>query len=249
MRELEQRLEAAAPYYAFPATPDLAGASRARLPERRRPGRARPALALAVVLALLGGAVLALSPGARSGVADLLDRVPGINIERRSSLPRVPYNFVPEYGTEVELDEARERFGRPLRFPEGLGEPDLVYSLESKPGDMITAVFGGDDRSAELVFSQWKTGGPDLFYKVIAGNTEAESIHVGSSLGLWIHGPDHAVWYYAPGVTTPNDDHHFASGHLAGNVLAWREGDLVYRLEADVTKQRALELARSLEES
>jgi hypothetical protein len=202
-----------------------------------------------VALALLAGAVLALSPGARSAVEDLLDRVPGIDIERRVSLPRVPYNFVPEYGTKVELDEARERFGRPLRFPAGLGEPDLVYWLQSQPGDMITAVFGGDDRSAELVFSQWKTGGPDLFYKVIAGNTEAESIRVGSSLGLWIHGADHAVWYYPPGVTAPNEDHYLAPGHLAGNVLAWRVGDVVFRLEADVTKQRALELARSLEES
>ena len=32
---------------------------------------------------------------------------------------------------------------------------------------MITAIFGGDERRAKLVFSQWKTGGPTLFYKVI----------------------------------------------------------------------------------
>jgi sugar lactone lactonase YvrE len=248
MRELERRLEAAAPYYSFPATPDLAGAVRARLPERPRPRRARGALASAVVLALLAGAVLALSPGARSAVADLLDRIPGIHIERGISLPKVGYNNPPYYGTEVSIDEARARFRRPLRFPAGLGEPDHVYWLNEQPGDMITAVFGGDDRRAELVFSQWKTGGPDLFYKVLGGNTQAEYAAVGSGLGLWIHGHDHGVWYLAPGANTDlHSAHYLAEGHLAGNVLAWRVEDVVFRLEAGVTKQRALELARSLQ--
>ena len=62
---------------------------------------------------------------------------------------------------------------------------------------MITAIFGGDERRAELVFSQWKTGGPTLFYKVLGGNSEAEFTSVGSNLGVWIHGYDHGVWYFA----------------------------------------------------
>ena len=127
MRELEQRLEAAAPYYEFPATPDLAGAARARLPESRPRSRTRLALAFAVVLALVAGAVLALSPGARSAVADLFDRIPGIHIERQISLPVTRFNDPPYYGTPIDLEEARERFGRPLRFPARLGKPDLVY--------------------------------------------------------------------------------------------------------------------------
>jgi hypothetical protein len=250
MRELEQRLEAAAPYFEFPATPDLAGAARARLPERRPRSRTRVALAFAVALALVAGAVLALSPGARSGVADLLDRVPGIHIERRVSLPVTRFNDPPYYGTPIDLDEARERFGLPLRFPAGLGEPDLVYVRADRPGQMITAIFGGDERRAELVFSQWKTGGPTLFYKVVVGNTTAEFTDVGSNIGIWIHGYDHGVWYFAPGSAGgPHDEHWRSEGYLAGNVLAWRDGDVVFRLEADVTKQRALELARSLEES
>lgn len=250
MRELEQRLEAAAPHYEFPATPDLAAGARARLPERRPRSRVRLALAFAVALALLAGAVLALSPGARSGVADLLDRVPGIHLEQRVSLPLTRFNDPPYYGTEIDLEEARERFGRPLRFPAGLGEPDRVYVRADRPGQMITAIFGGDERRAELVFSQWKTGGPTLFYKVLGGNSEAEFTSVGSNLGVWIHGYDHGVWYFAPGSTGgPQEEHWRAEGYLAGNVLAWRVGDVVFRLEADVTKQRALELARSLEDS
>ena len=251
MRELEQRLEAAAPYYPFPATPDLVGAARARLPEspRPRPRRARAALAFAVVLALVAGAVLALSPGARSGIVDLLDRIPGIDIERRVSLPLTRFNDPPYYGMAIDLEEARARFGRPLRFPARLGEPDRVYVRDDQPGDMVTAIFGGDERRARLVFSQWKTGGPTLFHKLLGANSEAEFISIGSNLGVWIHGDDHGVWYYAPGSTGGLHDEWRAEGYLAGNVLAWRSGDIVYRLEADVTKRRALELARSLEES
>ncbi len=248
MRELEQRLEAAAPYYEFPATPDIAGAARARLRERHP--RTRLALAFAVALALVAGAVLALSPGARSAVADLLDRIPGIHIERGVSLPVTRFNDPPYYGTPIDLEEARARFGRPLRFPAGLGKPDLVYVRDDRPGQMITAIFGGDERRAKLVFSQWKTGGPTLFYKVVTGNSTAEFTNVGSNIGLWIHGYEHGVWYFAPGSAGgPHDEHWRAEGYLAGNVLAWRVGDVVFRLEADVTKQRALELARSLESS
>ena len=249
MRELEQRLEAAASYYEFPATPDLAAMARTRLPERRPRSRTRLALAFAVALALVAGAVLALSPGARSGVADLLDRVPGIHLERRVTFPVTRFNDPPYYGTAIDLEAARERFGQPLRFPAGLGEPDRVYLRADQPGDMVTAIFGGDERRAELVFSQWKTGGPTLFYKVLGGNSEAEFTSVGSNLGVWIHGFDHGVWYFAPGSAGgPHEEHWRAEGYLAGNVLAWRVGDVVFRLEADVTKQRALELARSLEE-
>src|SRR6187431_2966374 len=109
MRELEHRLEAAAPYYEFPATPDLAGAARARLPERRPRSRTRVALVFAIVLALVGGVVLALSPGARSAVADLFDRIPGIHIERQISLPVSRFNDPPYYGRPLELEAARER--------------------------------------------------------------------------------------------------------------------------------------------
>ncbi len=160
------------------------------------------------------------------------------------------FNDPPYYGTAIDLEEARERFGRPLRFPARLGDPDRVYVRADQPGEMITAIFGGDERRARLVFSQWKTGGPTLFYKVLGGNSEAEFTSVGSNLGVWIHGYDHGVWYFAPGSAGgPHEEHWRAEGYLAGNVLAWRSGDVVYRLEADVTKQRALELARSLEKS
>jgi hypothetical protein len=249
MSELEQRLVAAAPHYPFPETPALAAAARARLSGQPRRGRARLVLGFAVAVALVGGAVLAASPGARSGVLDLLDRVPGIHIERRISLSEVRYTETPYYGIEMGLDEAEQRFGRPLRLPRRVGEPEHVYWLQYPPGDMITAIYGGDDRRAELVFSQWKTGGPDLFYKALMGNTQADAVRVHGASGLWIHGGEHLVWFTSPDDRDPDVSSHYATrGWLAGNVLAWRVGNVVYRLEADVSLDRALEIAGTLEE-
>ena len=248
MHELEARLEAAAPYYAFPETPDLAGAARARLTQHRPRSRTRLALVFAVALAAVAGAVLALSPGARSGLVDLLDRVPGIHIERSVSLPEVPSGQAPFYGIEMPIDEAQGHFGRPLRLPKGVGDPDHVYWLQYPPGDMITAEYGAKSGGAKLVFSQWKTGGPDLFSKTLSFNTTAEPAVVDGHPGIWISGGDHAVFYLAPEDTGSGANHWSQRGYLAGNVLAWRDGDTIYRLEADVPKEKAIEIAESLEE-
>jgi hypothetical protein len=245
MAELERRLAAAAPYADFPPTPDLARAARLRLPERRPRRRLRVAVAFAVALAAIVGAVLALSPGARSAVVDLLDRIPGIEIERASALPDVPYRSTPDYGIPVSLAEAQRHFRRPLRLPSELGTPDRFYWSPYPPGDMITAVYG-DDKRARAVFSQWKVGTP-LLYKVLMHGTAVEAVAVAPGMpGIWMHGREHAVFYRSRDAA---DDYHYAQeGHLAGNVLAWHATpDVVYRLEAQVPKERALEIARSLE--
>jgi hypothetical protein len=245
MSELERRLTAAAPYAGFPATPDLAGAARRRLPAERPRSRRRLALALALAVAAVAGTVLALSPGARSAVVDLLDRIPGIEIERAAELPDVPYRTRPSYGAEVPLTEARQRFGRPLQLPSELGTPDHVYWSPGPPADMVTAVYG-DQRRARAVFSQWKVGTP-LLYKVLSPDTDVELATVGpGSPGIWMHGREHAVFFLSANQDDPA--HHFQQAYLAGNVLAWHSvPSVVFRLEARVTKERALEIARSLE--
>jgi hypothetical protein len=248
MADLERRLAAAAPYAEFPPTPDLAGSARSRLPERRPRRRLRVAFVVAVAFATIACAVLALSPGARSAVVDLLDQIPGIEIERAAALPDVPYRTRPSYGVEVTLAEARRRFGRPLQLPQELGTPDHVYWLQFPPGDMIAAIYG-DDRRARAVFSQWKVGTP-LLYKVLQPGTGVEVATVGPGApGVWMHGREHAVFYLSPKPDDPRElEHYGQEAYLAGNVLAWHSvPSVVYRLEARVSKERALEIARSLE--
>jgi hypothetical protein len=248
MDALERRLHDAAETY-FPATPDLARAARERLVSQR-PERRAPRLALGValvVLAVIAG-VLALSPGARSALRDLLDRVPGISIERAATLPERGYRSTPYYGAPIDdVDHARRLYGRPLRLPADLGEPDRLYWLAFPPGDMITAVYG-DERRARLVFSQWKVGTTDLWHKVLASGTDAALVTVDGAPGIWIFGADHGVYYLAPGESDRGPStHHRAEAYLAGNVLAWQRNGIAYRLEAGVPLQEAMKIARSLE--
>jgi hypothetical protein len=247
VQELERTLVLAAPHYRFPPTPDLAGAAAARLPVRPARAVRRPLLVGAALLVAAACALLAASPGARSAVLDVLDRVPGIEIERRSALPTVPYRQFPAWGTRVSLERAEVLFRGPLLLPKDLGDPDRVYWAPFPPGDPITAIWG-DDRAGRLVITQWRVGGPYLFYKVLSSETNVESVSVDGAPGVWMHGGDHIVFYLAPGERNPDLAlHHRSEGVLAGNVLAWRKGGLLYRLEAQVSKQRALELASSLE--
>ena len=87
--------------------------------------------------------------------------------------------------------------------------------LQYPPGDMITAEYGAKNGGAKLVFSQWKTGGPDLFSKTLSFNTTAEPAVVDGNPGLWISGGDHAVFYLAPEDTGAGANHWSQRGYLA----------------------------------
>lgn len=240
MNDLERRLAALAPEFPFPATPDLAGAAGARLGisgRRRRPGRL--VLALAAVAAF--AAVLAVSPGARGALADWLDFLPGVRIERVDELPSMPLSsWTGVYGEEVTLAEAERQAPFEILLPESLGEPDLVYRYRDPSGGLVITAVYGDHRDARLVLTQWATEDV-LFHKLLGPATQAQLVDVREARGLWINGNRHVVFYLGGDF-----QERAAQGALAGNVLVWQEGDVGYRLEAGVGRERALELAAEL---
>ena len=241
MNDLERRLAALAPEYPFPATPDLAGAAGARLGisgRRRRPGRLVLALAAAVAAF---AAVLAVSPGARGALADWLDFLPGVRIERVDELPSMPLSsWTGVYGEEVTLAEAERQAPFEILLPESLGEPDLVYRYRDPSGGLVITAVYGDHRDARLVLTQWATEDV-LFHKLLGPATQAQLVDVRQARGLWINGNRHVVFYLGGDF-----QERAAQGALAGNVLVWQEGDVGYRLEAGVGRERALELAAEL---
>jgi hypothetical protein len=241
MNDLERRLAALAPEYPFPATPDLAGAAGARLGisgRRRRPGRRVLALAAAVAAF---AAVLAVSPGARGALADWLDFLPGVRIERVDELPSMPLSsWTGVYGEEVTLAEAERQAPFEILLPESLGEPDLVYRYRDPSGGLVITAVYGDHRDARLVLTQWATEDV-LFHKLLGPATQAQLVDVREARGLWINGNRHVVFYLGGDF-----QERAAQGALAGNVLVWQEGDVGYRLEAGVGRERALELAAEL---
>ena len=185
--------------------------------------------------------MLAVSPGARGALADWLDLLPGVRIERVDELPSMPLSsWTGVYGEEVTLAEAERQAPFEILLPESLGEPDLVYRYRDPSGGLVITAVYGDERDARLVLTQWTTEDV-LFHKLLGPATQAQLVDVREARGLWINGNRHVVFYLGGDF-----QERAAQGALAGNVLVWQEGDVGYRLKAGVGRERALELAAEL---
>ena len=229
MSELELRLSELGRELAFPPTPGF------ELRLERAPRSRRPlVLALAALLAVLAG-TLALSSGARSAFAELF-HLRGATVRRTDALPEVErIGRLDLLGERVSRAEAERRAGFRLL---DLGEPDAVYFRE---GGIATLVYGDVDEP-RLLLTQARGGLFDGFVQKSAGSgTEVKRVTVGGSPGLFVSGDDHFVMFRdADGQI--DDERSF----LAGTTLLWNRGDVLFRLEADVTEAEALELAGTL---
>jgi hypothetical protein len=80
-----------------------------------------------------------------------------------------------------------------------------------------------------------------LIQKTLGPGTTAEPVSVDGDRGLWISGRPHEFAYEdSQGVV------HAETLRLAGNTLLWRHGDVLLRLEANLSKAAALRIARGL---
>jgi hypothetical protein len=228
---IERQLREASDVW-FPPTPAIAKAARAQLPDIPERYRRLPRRMLVIALA-----ALVLAGGA---VAAALDLVPGIRIRHVERLPDVTLTAPPPFGRGVALSEAIRAVGFTLLLPEELGSPGRLYLDRDRSGSpIVTAIYGGDQR-ARLVLTQW-TGRAILFDKLLTFPGRTEYVDVGGAPGVWIEGPEHAVFYLGSFGAEER-----IGGYLAGNVLSWQRGRVSYRLEAGASRERALELAASL---
>lgn len=231
MSDLEDRLRELGGEIAYPPTP------RFELGFDHRParaGRLRPlALGLAIVLAVLAG-VLALSPGARSAFLEIFD-LKGATVERVEQLPPVEVQTL-DFGERVSRDEAERRLGFELL---DLGEPDAIFAR----GNRVATLVYGPVEKPRLVLSQLNGAVWDGFAKKAAGGaTRIEPVRVNGEQGLFISGAEHYVLYLDENSEITDD-----ATYLAGTVLLWNRGPLLLRLEGDLTRDEALELAESVE--
>ena len=229
MSDLERRLRDLGGEIAYPATP------RFDLGFDRRParaGRLRPlALGLAVVLAVLAG-VLALSPRARSAFLEIFE-LKGARVERVESLPQVEVQAA-DFGQRVDREEAEERVGFELL---DLGEPDAIFVRGSQ---MATLVYGPLEKP-RVVLSELNGAVWHGFAKKAAGRgTRIEDVEVNGEPGLFVSGDEHFVMYLDESSNVADD-----ATYLAGNVLLWNRGPLLLRLEGELTRAEAVELAES----
>jgi hypothetical protein len=231
MSDLERRLQELGREIAYPATPsfDLRF-------ERRRAGagRLRPlALGFAILLAVLAG-VLAFSPGARSAFLEIF-HIRGATVELTDTLPDVEAQRV-DFGERVSRAEAERRAGFRLL---DLGDADAIFI---RPDGLASLVYG-DPARPRLVLSQARGAIYEGFIKKVGSRgTRIDEVTVGGEAGLFVDGADHFVMFRDETGGISDE-----ATYLAGTVLLWNRGPLLLRLEGDLTRAEALELAESVE--
>lgn len=252
MSELERALEAIGCDLEYPPAPrDLAGMVAERVRGRRParlPARRTLAIALAALL-LMACAAAAAAPGLRHSVLDWLG-LRSVHIEHVRRLPVLPPGRAGAdlgLGTRTTMAGARSHAGFPLLLP--ALAPDEVYLAGSPGGRRVTLAYSpraglprAPETHAGMLVTEFRGDQPPGYLdKTLGPGTTAEPVRVNADPGVWIAGRPHEIVYRDPNGNPDTD-----TLRLAGNTLIWRHGAVLVRIEADVSKRAALQIARSM---
>ena len=247
MPNLEQDLTDLAAAIEWPATPRI----RIRPPVQRRSSPARWALAVAASLLLVIAALLAYAP-ARDAIAGFLNlhttvnRVPAL----QSPSPRPGQSL--GLGTPTTLAQAQGGVKWQITVPPALGRPDAVYLVQPPAGPSggeVTLVYtnlpgikpSGQTGVSLLVTEARGAVNEQFFGKTVGPDTTIESVEVNAHQGWWISGEPHTFVF-----TDANGNPYFDTLRLATNTLIIDDNGTVIRIEGNMTKAQALQIAISL---
>lgn len=251
MPELEQELTALGGAIDWPVTPDFA--SRVYLPARRELS-SRWALAAAAVLVAV--AALAIYPPSRDAIANwvnvhtFLQRV--THLATPSPQPPGPLGARLGLGGRTTLADAQKQIAWHIAIPSTLGNPDEVYvqpPADAPAQGEVTLVYAtrpgipvaGQTGVAVLVTEARGAVDQNFFGKMIGPGTTLEAVTVAGHQGYWISGPLNEFFF-----TDANGDFRNETVRLAANTLILDDGGTVIRIEGNLTKEQALEIAASL---
>jgi hypothetical protein len=243
-RDFEQRIERLGAAIVYPATPDLP----ARVLDRMQASSARsipPAPAgwrfagVALAAVVVGfAALVAIAAPARNAVADLFDR---IEIFQADDVPEdLPSDI---RGEEVSLAEAEERFGAPLVLPTAadgsrLDPSTVIYQDFSPSSTQAVAATFETDEGVPYVVVQTDGG----LGKGLADGATAEVVGgVGDGGAYWLEGLRIVQLY-----DTDGNFLHDSRRRADANTLVWIEDSRVLRLEGDLSREEAIEIAKSV---
>jgi hypothetical protein len=189
----------------------------------------RPLLAAAALLLVIATVVLAV-PASRRTIAGWLG-FDGLRIERVELVPptvTVPVTTLPP----DEIVDAATRVGvEPLVAP-ALGPPRAVSTpldryLLVRYDEAVLVTLPGDVAT-------------DLFFKMVDAGAEVRTIELFGAPAYWISGGSHFFVYR-------DADGEVREARPAGSTLVWERGDDIVRIEGDLTLQRAVEIASSVQ--
>lgn len=257
----EGKLHAAAAAFAYPATPDVRGAVRARLAAgaARRPNR-RLRLAWAALIVLFILASLLAVPGVRAQIAEFFQigaaRIfPAAPTSTPTLAPPTASSFISSTATplpsptpipvisllnldgETTLEQARQAAGFPIRlpsYPPDLGQPERVY---------LQTGFG------QLLLLAWidpvKPDRVQLSLQMITGNFVIEKFDPKIIQETLVNG-QRALWTEGPHLYLLRNGNDSLRQIVEGNTLIWVEGGITYRLETGMEMDEAIIIAESL---
>jgi hypothetical protein len=260
--DLERELRTLSAVIEFPPTPDLAGAVERRLgasaaPRRSAPARPRSRWRWRTVL-LAAALLLLLAAAAGAAAYRLWLDVPSVLVREVAAVPEVPPGAGLGLGERTTVEAAAAAAGFELLPPSDprLGEPDAVYLADVGQRPRVSLVWRARDDLPALppltgarlgaVLTAFPGGTPDelVIEKMASQATSVEAVDVGDGAAWWLEGAPHLVVFETPGGDVEAEER-----RLAGNVLLWEQGGLVLRLEAQVERDVALAIARSVPEA
>jgi hypothetical protein len=222
--DLERELRALGAVLDLPAERDLAPAVLARLGKPKDAGRWLRLAGVAALVLVIGLAATMAVPDARTAVLRFLG-LKGVTVIRVNELP--PASTKPHlFGESVTLAEAERVIGfRPL-LPSDLDPPDGIRINRFNPY-FVVLLYGRPDVRLRLTET---SGG--VIEKQAQIDQRVERVEEDGQPGIWVGGR-HVVTEL------------FGMPRLSGNTLLWEQGGLTLRIEGRLTKEQALEIARS----
>jgi hypothetical protein len=256
--DLEQRLVLLQAEIEWPVTPALAARVRARIaapaPALRPWFQNRWALAAAAVLVVLA-ALIAYTPS-RDAIASWINLhtiFTRVNqLPTPSPLPSGPIGKRLGLGDATTLAQAQSQVSWHIVVPASLSQPDEVYLQlppEGPPQGEVTLVYksrpglktSGQTGVAVLITEANGKVDAQFFGKMLGDGTTMEQVTVNGHQGYWISGQPHLFIF-----VDASGQFRYETLRLATNTLLIDDNGTVIRIEGDLTKTQALEIAASL---
>ena len=254
MSELERELTQLGRELDWPPTPDITHLVSQRIPSQsstqRRPVFFRRSLAIALAaLLVLAGGVFAAVPSVRDSVLEFFG-LQGATVERREQLPPPPKPHPLGLGERTTLAAARDELAFAPLVPEAAGEPDGVFVNTAVQGGALSLTYAPAEglpraRSTRLGLLVTEFRGdllPEYAGKIAGQATRIERFRIDGERAIWLEGAPHLFFYRPPDAPFREENL-----RIAQNVLLLERGNLLVRLEGAFDREKAVELARSLD--